>query len=79
MFSYEKSDMYIYFYRLDHWKDNISRKLENLFLSVNNSWLTVQGATEIMDAREVSWTTLSNTSKPTKETTQRRATHMKLR
>ena len=49
--------------QLDRWKDSISRRQENLFLSVNKILSIAQSNMAIMAVKAVLWMTLSITSK----------------
>lgn len=63
----------------DHWRDNISRKLENSSRSANRISLTALEAMATMAAKEGLWITRSGTSKQTEESTLRQATRIKLK
>ena len=62
-------------HRLVLWRDNISRKLENLFHWARRILWTALLHMATMVAKEDWWTMLSNTSKPTEELIPRAATH----
>ena len=62
----------------DHWKDNTSRKQDNLSHSANRILLTAPPVMAIMAARVDSWIMLSRTSKPMEESIPRLVTRMRL-
>ena len=62
----------------DHWKDSTSRKQETLSHSANRTSSIAPEVTAIMAAREVSWTMLSNTSKPMAASIPRLVTRMRV-
>ena len=65
--------------RQDHWKDNTSKKLENLSHSANRTLSTAPELTATMAVKEDLRLRLSSTSKPMMALILRKAIRMRLR